>query len=93
MNESGKWTLAPAYDLTYSSTSIDEHSTRVSGEGASPGRKQLMELAHEFSINKPNEIITEVQEAIFQWPAVAEACGVRKVSIKRIQAKFLELKD
>lgn len=93
MNEFGKWTLAPAYDLTYSSTSIDEHSTRVSGEGASPGRKQLMELAHEFSINKPKEIINEVQEALLQWPAVAETCGVSQAYIKRIKAKFMELRD
>jgi len=93
MNEKGKWTLAPDYDLTYSSTSIDEHSTRVSGEGAHPGRKNLLELAHEFSISRPQDIIADVQEALSQWPAIAEACGVSKVSIKRIQAKFLELKD
>jgi len=93
MNESGKWTLAPAYDLTYSSTQIDEHSTRVCDEGANPGRKQLIELANEFSISKPEEIIDQVQEAIAQWPAIAKECGVSKVSTRRIQAKFLELRD
>ncbi len=93
MNESGQWTFAPAYDLTYSSTQIDEHSTRVSGEGENPGRKQLIELANEFSISKPEEIIDQVQEAIAQWPTIARECGVSKVSIKRIQAKFLELRD
>ncbi len=93
MNESGKWTIAPAYDLTYSSTSIDEHNTRVSGEGAHPGRKQLMELAYEFSIKKPKDIIAEVQESLSQWPTIAKACGVSDTSIRRIHAKILELMD
>ncbi len=93
MDKSGKWSLAPAYDLTYSSTGIDEHITRIAGEGANPGRKNLIELANEFSISKPNEIIEQVQESIAQWPAISAACGVRKVSINRIQAKFLQLKD
>lgn len=93
MNESGQWTFAPAYDLTYSSTQIDEHSIRVSGEGANPGRKHIIELANEFSISKPDEIIDEVQESIAQWPTIAKECGVSKVSTKRIQAKFLQLRD
>lgn len=93
MNEKGVWTLAPAYDLTYSSTSIDEHSTRVAGEGANPGRKDLIELATEFSINKPNEIINQVQEAIIQWPDIAQECGVSETSTIRIQNRLLELKD
>lgn len=93
MDESGKWTFAPAYDLTYSSTAINEHSTRVSGEGTNPGRRHIIELANEFSINKPEEIIDQVQESIVQWPGIAKECGVSKVSINRIQAKFLQLKD
>lgn len=93
MDESGKWTFAPAYDLTYSSTGIDEHSTRVAGEGANPGRPNLLELAKIFSINKPNEIIDQVQQSLAQWPKIAKECGVSKASIQRIQNKFLELKD
>lgn len=93
MDKFGKWQLAPAYDLTYSSTSIDEHSTRVANEGASPGRKHLIELANEFSINKIETIINQVQVSLAKWPIIAKQCGVTPGSIKRIQAKFLELKD
>jgi serine/threonine-protein kinase HipA len=93
MDQSGKWTFAPAYDLTSSSSSIYEHSTRVGDEGANPGRKHIIELAKEFSINKPAQIINQVQGAIAQWPSIAKACGVRAVSINRIQAKFLKLRD
>ncbi len=93
MDESGNWKFAPAYDLTYSSTGIDEHSTRVAGEGANPGRKNLLELASEFSISKPNEIIDQVQASLAEWPSIAKECGVSKKSVKRIQEKFKELND
>jgi len=93
MDASGTWYLAPAYDLTYSSTSINEHSTRVAGEGANPSRAHLLELAREFSITKPNDIIDQVQESLALWPSFAKECGVSKESTERIQAKFLELKD
>jgi len=93
MDESGKWTFAPAYDLTYSSTSIDEHSTRVAGEGEKPGRKNLLELAEEFGISKPNVIIDQVQESIAKWTSIAKECGVSKISINRIEKKILELND
>lgn len=93
MNETGQWSLSPAYDLTYSSTYIDEHSTRVAGEGAKPGRKNILELANEFSINKVDELINQVHDSLENWPTVAKECGVSAISIKRIQMKFLELKD
>lgn len=93
MNESGLWSLAPAYDLTYSSTAINEHSTRVAGEGANPGRVNIMALAEEFSISKPSEIIEEVQESLSHWPVIAKECGVSSDSINRIQKKFEQLRD
>lgn len=93
MDSTGKWEMSPAYDLTYSSAGIDEHSTRIAGEGANPGRSNLIELAEYFSINKPNRIIDQVQESLSNWPMVAKDCGVSMASIKRIQAKFIELQD
>jgi serine/threonine-protein kinase HipA len=93
MDDSGIWSLAPAYDLTYSSTAIGEHSTRVAGEGANPGRNNIINLADEFSIARPNEIIEEVQDSISRWPIIAKECGVGSDSIKRIQAKFEQLRD
>jgi serine/threonine-protein kinase HipA len=93
MDDSGIWSLAPAYDLTYSSTAIGEHSTRVGGEGANPGRSNIINLAEEFSISKPSEIIEEVQESIAQWPVIAKECGVSSDSINRIQKKFEQLKN
>ena len=41
MDESGKWSLAPAYDLTFLITVIYEHNTKVDGEGANPGINKI----------------------------------------------------
>ena len=92
MDATGTWTFAPAYDLTYSSSGMGEHSTRVAGEGAAPNKKHLLELARVFSIRKAEQIINEVQEAISQWPDFAKAAYVSKKSTDRIQAKLLKIK-
>jgi serine/threonine-protein kinase HipA len=93
MDKFGNWTMAPAYDLTCSSAGLNEHCTTVAGEGANPSRKNLLELAHEFSISKPNEIIDEVQEALSQWPEIAKDCEVSSASTRRIQEKLNKLRD
>jgi serine/threonine-protein kinase HipA len=93
MDESGSWKMSPAYDLTFSSTGSNEHSTLVNGEGARPGRKQLLELAKIFSISKANDIINQVQQAISQWPDFAKESGVSTESMRRISIKLVELKD
>lgn len=93
MDQSGKWTFAPAYDLTYSSSGMGEHSTIIAQEGANPSREHLLELANYFSIKKSEEMIKEVQAAIAQWPDIAKECGVREDSINRIQTRLLQLRD
>ena len=35
-NEKGKWTMSPAYDLTYSSSVNGEHATTINGNGRNP---------------------------------------------------------
>ena len=45
----GRWQLAPAYDLTYSTTFCGEHSTTVAGKG-SPSLADVVGVATEFGI-------------------------------------------
>ena len=41
-DEEDRWSLSPAYDLTYSNTYYGEHTTTVDGNGRNPGRKELL---------------------------------------------------
>jgi serine/threonine-protein kinase HipA len=80
MNRSGAWTVAPAYDLTFSYGPGREHSMLVMGEGKSPGAKHLLQLAEKFQLDKPQLIIDEVRSAVQGWKKVAAEAGVSKQS-------------
>ena len=40
--EEDRWSLSPAYDLTWSSTYYGEHTTSVDGNGRDPGMKEIL---------------------------------------------------
>lgn len=85
MNAAGVWNLAPAYDLTFSSSSHGYHSTACANNYVDPGRKELMELAEVFSINQPEVIINELKEIIEKWSLYAKMYGVSETSINTIE--------
>lgn len=60
------WRLSPAYDLTYSTTYYGEHTTTVDGEGASPGRKDLLAVGIAAGLGKRycEEAADEIQETV-----------------------------
>lgn len=93
MNAKGQWQLAPAYDLTFSSSSHGMHSTMVAGESRAPGQKQLLELATAFSMNNPEQIIRLVKTVINNWQYYAEVAGVSKTSTRLIQKELQAIKD
>jgi len=93
MDHEGKWEFAPAYDLTFSSSSHGWHSTMVAGESQAPGRKQLLELANSFSINKPNDIIAKVQDVLANWKNYAPNYNVGQESTNLIEREINRLRD
>jgi serine/threonine-protein kinase HipA len=73
-DQTGEWSLAPAYDLTYSPGPGGEHSSTVLGEGRRPLRVHCLQLAEQFGL-KPREtspIIEQVNAAVSRWSAFAE---------------------
>lgn len=46
----GRWRLSPAFDLSFSDGPGGQHSTSVAGEGAAPGRAELMQVARRGGI-------------------------------------------
>jgi serine/threonine-protein kinase HipA len=88
-DRAGEWSLAPAYDLTYSPGPGGEHTTTVLGEGRQPAREHCLKLAEQTDI-KPREsqpIIDEVNAAIARWKSFAdEAACAKKIAITIAQA-------
>jgi serine/threonine-protein kinase HipA len=85
MSAEGAWSLAPAYDLTFSSSSQGYHSTACAGNYVDPGKKELLELSNDLSINKAKVTIDEIKGVIDRWRVYAELSGVSEASIKTIE--------
>ena len=93
MDTEGVWSLAPAYDLTFSSSSQGYHSTSCAGNYVDPGRKELLELANALSINKAKVTIDEIKGIIDCWRIYAELSGVSEVSIKTIETSLKTIRS
>ena len=94
MNPEGKWQFAPAYDLTFSNSSLRGHSTSIAGEYNAPAKTHLLELATTFGMKKPEIIIEKVQDAIANWKKHATESGVTASSmavIEKTMGKLLML--
>ena len=74
MDGNGRWSLAPAYDLTFSSGPGGEHSAAIAGEGKNPGLSHLLAVSRGASIpdQDAREVIEQVRAAVDRWPQFAE---------------------
>lgn len=65
-DELNKWTLTPAYDMTYSNSIGGEHATCIDGNGKSPGMKELIAVGTtaDISEKKCKDIAKEIQDIV-----------------------------
>ena len=82
----GDWTLSPAYDLLHTPGPGGEHTMTLAGEGRSPGRSHMNQLARQADISQKDadRILNEVQIAIANWPDHAAQANVSPTNIDRI---------
>ena len=78
MDKTGSWSLAPAYDLSFSSGPGGEHTLLVAGEGRRPGRAQVEKVAAKGGIKpiRVAAIIEQVDSAVATWSDAADEAGV-----------------
>jgi serine/threonine-protein kinase HipA len=90
MDEAGRWSLSPAYDLTFSSGLGGEQTTMVKGEGRAPGETHLLALATEAGLapHTAQAIIDQTREALNQWTPLAKQYGVSASSIRLIAERL-----
>lgn len=82
----GNWTLAPAFDLTFSEGPGGEHWTTVKGAGKGITREHLIALAADASIktDRAGEIIDEVVRPIPNWQRRITNATVSKETRNRV---------
>src|SRR5476651_1470928 len=83
MDKQGQWALAPAYDVCHAyrpdSPWVSQQSLSVNGKRQSIERKDLLEVAKQMTIKKPDEIIRQIESILKQWPDYANQCDVETV--------------
>jgi len=63
MNREGKWSLSPAYDITYSKGAMKSHATTIGGKGLNITREDVLKIAKDQQI-KPKVAIKIIENAI-----------------------------
>lgn len=91
MNKSGTWSLAPAYDLTFSydrkNKWLAAHQMTINGKNEDVGMDDLLCCAREMGVRKSDakDMVIQVADVVAKWPEYAEKAGIRKETTLEIQ--------
>lgn len=95
MDKTGKWSLAPAYDLCYSySTSskwISTHQMSINGKRENFSKDDIYDMGIKMEIPEHKEILEKVTDVVASWRTFANKAGVRAEYIDQIEKHLLLL--
>ncbi|HNP65181.1 MAG TPA: type II toxin-antitoxin system HipA family toxin [Woeseiaceae bacterium] len=90
MDAKGRWTLSPAFDLTYAHNPAgkwtSQHQMSINGKRDNLMRDDLLTVGKSISLSKPEVIVDEVIDAVAQWPHLSKNAGVSPLK-RRDRAK------
>ncbi len=90
MDTVGKWSLAPAFDLTWAynrnSRWTNLHQMSINGKRDAIDRADIMSVARQYGIRKAGEIIDKVVSTVKRWPEYAARARVEDDRITYISA-------
>ncbi|TNF41094.1 MAG: HipA domain-containing protein, partial [Cytophagales bacterium] len=93
MNQSGKWTLSPAFDICHAyrpgSLWVSSQSLQVNGKREGIGDVDFLEIARKMNIKKPEEKIGQVRKAVKRWNEFADEVQVDPKLRDSVQATLL----
>jgi serine/threonine-protein kinase HipA len=93
MDKAGKWSLAPAYDVTYAFNPenkwIARHQMSVNGKREGINKGDLLEVAVQMNIKKPKDIIVKVKEVVSKWRHYAHEAKIPEIQTVAIEKTFL----
>lgn len=93
MDKNGKWSLAPAYDVTFAydpkNKWMKSHQMSINGKFDDINRKDILTLAKNMNIKKANQKIDNIIEVVSKWVDFAKEAKVKVEQIKYIQSTLL----
>jgi serine/threonine-protein kinase HipA len=88
MDQSGTWSLSPAYDVTYAydpqNKWMKNHQLSVNGKHTEITKEDLLSVAKEMNIKKANNLIEQITDSVRTWKKVAKEVGIPKEQIDEI---------
>ncbi|NDV83394.1 type II toxin-antitoxin system HipA family toxin [Bacteroides sp. 51] len=95
MDQSGRWSLAPAYDLCYSynpaGTWTKRHQMSINSKQDRFTFEDLQKVAEKMGIKKGKEIIEKVVDSASKWDGFAKGAGVKAIHASQIRENLLLL--
>jgi len=91
MDESGRWRLAPAFDMTFARGAgyTRQHQMSLGGKRDGFTSRDLIDLGKKFGIKHDGEpIIDNIRAALKNWDQLAKEWGVPPKNVTAIKALF-----
>lgn len=93
MDKNGKWSLAPAYDVTFAydpkNKWMKSHQMSINGKFDDINRNDILALAKNMSIKKANQKIENIIDIVSRWKDFAKKAKVAAEQVKFIQSTLL----
>lgn len=93
MDKNGRWSLSPAYDMSWSYNPKDvwtsRHQMSVNGKWDDITRADLLALAKNVNIKQADAIIDEVKEGVSKWRTFATQYSIPSEMVKGIDSTLL----
>jgi serine/threonine-protein kinase HipA len=88
MGPDGKWSLSPAFDVTYSHNPAgqwtNQHQMTINGKRDHFLLSDLITVGDSISLPNPLEIVQEIKDTVASWPLFAKQAGVAQDRITEI---------
>jgi len=95
MEKDGVWRLAPAFDVIYAFNPAGDwtsrHQMTVNGRRDGFSLSDLSQLAEQFDIDRPEDIVAEIEAAVSGWGEHAVTAGVSEETSRKIAATHRSL--
>jgi len=93
MDKNGKWSLAPAYDVTFAydpkNKWMKSHQMSINGKFEDINRNDILTLAKNMNIKKASQKIDNIIDVVSRWKDFAKKAEVTAEQIKIIQSTLL----
>ena len=89
MDQTGRWSLSPAYDMCFSHNPAPgkwtrQHQMLVRGKAWDITEEDLLELARSFDVRRSRALLDGVIDAVARWPQFAQRAGVLEEKIEHV---------